>query len=155
MVLFITKINTTGTNFSSPVFLLASTLSKSILLPAATSIPLPFLALQDNKIRFLNVLISVFCLVLRQSFFRILSCFCSQGINNFYNARGHYGEISTRQQPITARDFTGSNLRHIIIQLNETKAFISFPFDYRALTFLGFEKIYIPTLEIYFAISFI
>ena len=43
--------------------------------------------------------------------FRILS---SQGINNFHNARGHYGEISPRQQPITARDFTGSNLCHII-----------------------------------------
>ena len=27
-------------------------------------------------------------------------------IDNFHNARGHYGEISQRQQPITARDFT-------------------------------------------------
>ena len=29
--------------------------------------------------------------------------------------RGHYEEISLRQQPITARDFAGSNLCHIII----------------------------------------
>ena len=42
-------------------------------------------------------------------------CFCSQGINNFHNACGHYGEISPRQQPITARDFTESNLFHIIV----------------------------------------
>ena len=34
--------------------------------------------------------------------------------NNFHNASVHYGEISPRQQPITARDFTGSNLCHII-----------------------------------------
>ena len=31
-----------------------------------------------------------------------------------HDARGHYREISPRQQPITARDFTGSNLCHII-----------------------------------------
>ena len=41
-------------------------------------------------------------------------CFSSGGINNFHNARGHYGEILPRQQPITARDFTGSNLCHIM-----------------------------------------
>ena len=29
-----------------------------------------------------------------------------------------YGKILPRQQPITARDFTGSNLCHIIINLN-------------------------------------
>ena len=34
------------------------------------------------------------------------------GINNFHNARGYYGEILPRQQPITARDFSGSNLCH-------------------------------------------
>ena len=35
--------------------------------------------------------------------------------NNFHNGRGHYGEISPRQQPITAHDLTGSDLCHIII----------------------------------------
>ena len=61
-------------------------------------------------------LISVF-LVLRQNVTkkrRFSVCFCRQGINNLHNGRGHYGEISPRQQPITARDFTGSNLCDII-----------------------------------------
>ena len=84
-----------------------------------------FLALQNNKIHCLNVRrrsFQYFYLVFRPKkvfvwllFYRILSL---QGINNFHNARGHYGEISPRQQPITALDFTGSNLRHIIINLN-------------------------------------
>ena len=39
-------------------------------------------------------------------FFRFLNLFLfTQDINNFHNARGQYGEISPRQQPITARDF--------------------------------------------------
>ena len=46
-------------------------------------------------------------------------CFRSQGITNFHNARGHYGEISPCQQPITARDFTGCNPCHIIIYIND------------------------------------
>ena len=52
--------------------------------------------------------------------FMILSLLLFTGrINNFHNVRGHYGEISLRQQPITARDFTGSNLCHIIKQFNK------------------------------------
>ena len=60
---------------------------------------------------------SIFFLIFRQRkfflifFFRILS---PQGINSFHNAHGHYWEISPRQEPITARDFTGNNLCHII-----------------------------------------
>ena len=86
------------------------------------SFPLPFLALQDNKIHWLNVLrsslISVYCLVLRQKtfwkfFLGFWVCFCSQGINNFHNTRGHHEKISPRQQPITARDFE-SDLYHVI-----------------------------------------
>ena len=38
--------------------------------------------------------------------------------NNFHNARGHYGEILPRRQPITVRDFTGSNLCHIVTTFN-------------------------------------
>ena len=49
----------------------------------------------------------------------LLVLFCSQGVNNFHDACGHYGEILPRQQPITARDFAGSNLRHIIISRND------------------------------------
>ena len=48
----------------------------------------------------------------RQNFFLkyflgLWVCFCSQEISNFHNARGHYGEISPRQQLITGRNFTG------------------------------------------------
>ena len=47
----------------------------------------------------------------RQNFFLkyflgLWVCFCSQEISNFHNARGHYGEISPRQQLITGRNFT-------------------------------------------------
>ena len=43
----------------------------------------------------------------------LLVLFCSQGVNNFHDACGHYGEILPSQQPITARDFTGSNPRSV------------------------------------------
>ena len=57
--------------------------------------------------------------------FRILN---SQGINNFHDARGHYGDISPRQQPIAVRDFTGSKLCHIIIWINQLRAFVLQPY---------------------------
>ena len=36
----------------------------------------------------------------------------------------HYGEILPRQQPITAHDFTGSNLCHIIKEVNILRALL-------------------------------
>ena len=98
-----TKINTTGNNFSYLVFPLAATLSK--FQQRRLGFLSAVFALQDNKFIFFKL----------SYFFRIWVCFCSQDINNFDNARGHYGEISPRQQPITARNFTVSNLCHIII----------------------------------------
>ena len=103
MAFFMTKINTTGNNFSYLVFPLAATLSK--FQQRRLGFLSAVFALQDNKFIFFKL----------SYFFRIWVCFCSQDINNFDNARGHYGEISPRQQPITARNFTVSNLCHIII----------------------------------------
>ena len=90
---------------------------------------MPFLALQDNKIHCLDFFHRSFRYFVQfqakkfffKLFFYDFECFCSQGINNFHNARGHYGEILPRQQPITARDFTGSNLCHIIKLDNPTR----------------------------------
>ena len=44
----------------------------------------------------------------------VVFSFHALDINNFHNARSHYAENSPNQQPITARDFTGSNLCRII-----------------------------------------
>ena len=115
MALFITKINTIGNNFLYRGYL--RLLQLCPMPTRATSIPLPFFALKNNKF-------TVWMFFVTHSFkatknflfsFFFLFCvrFCSQGIN-FHNARGHYGEILPRQQSITARNFTGSNLCHII-----------------------------------------
>ena len=77
---------------------------------------LQFLALQDNKIHCLNFFRRSFQTKLAHLkkttfFFNIFLgfwvCFCSHGINNFHNARGHYGDISPRQPLITGRNSTG------------------------------------------------
>ena len=97
MALFITKINTTGTNFPYRCkSQLASTLSKcrSRQLQGSSQ---SFLALQDNKIHYLNVIRRSSKENLLGRFLKFFLgfwvSFCSQSIINFHNARGHYGEI--------------------------------------------------------------
>ena len=89
MALFITKINTTETNFSYRY--------------------LRLLQLCQNADHGDQLFSAVSCSNVKLQF-----VFVHRALTIFITPAGHYGEISPRQQPTTARDFTGSNLCHII-----------------------------------------